>query len=182
MSSQLSQMGKEVEETTCRPPSRGWPSRQAPTHPHAGPQRLAFTPEPWQAGQVVGKQGTESPLLKTQIERLGILPRRGGRSLGWPPLPPPCTTLGEAGPPRLSQGRGRAFSQEIRGRHWVTGLLPWVHSGPVNLLPRSVPWGPPLPQSRGQRWGEWRGGGGRRGAHPSSGTPSPHLPQSRRCP
>ena len=62
----LSQMAKEVEEMTRRP-SVQRVAKQALVggdHSHAGPQRSAFTPEPWQAGQAVGKQGTESPLLK----------------------------------------------------------------------------------------------------------------------
>ena len=67
MSSQgLSQMAKEVEEMTRRP-SVQRVAKQALVggdHSQAGPQRSAFTPEPWQAGQAVGKQGTESPLLK----------------------------------------------------------------------------------------------------------------------
>lgn len=65
MSSQgLSQMGKEVEKMTRRPSVQRVAKQAGSDHPHAGPQCSAFTPEPWQAGQAVGKQGTESPLLK----------------------------------------------------------------------------------------------------------------------
>lgn len=160
MSSQgLLQMGKEVEETTCRPSVQRVAKQAGSDHPHASPQRLAFTPEPWQAGQAVGKQGTESPLLKPKLRGWEYFP--GGRE-GRPrlaPLAPPCTTLGEAGPPRLSQGRGKGLSQEIRGRHWVTGPALgalWA----CESAPRSAPWGLLCSQSRGQRWGWMAGGAG----------------------
>ena len=106
-------MGKEVKEMTCRPTVQRVAKQAGSDHPHAGPQRLAFTPEPWQAGQAVGKQGTEIPLLKPKLRGWEYFP--GGRE-GRPrlaPLAPSCTTLGEADPPRRSQGRGKGLSQEV---------------------------------------------------------------------
>ena len=73
---------------------------------------------------------------------------RGGRRLAplTPPLAPP-QYLGEAVPPRLSQGRGKGHPQEAGGRHWVTGLVLGVLWA-CESAPRSAPWGLLCSQSR----------------------------------
>ena len=161
---------------TCRPTVQRVAKQAGSDHPHAGPQRLAFTPEPWQAGQAVGKQGTEIPLLKPKLRGWEYFP--GGRE-GRPrlaPLAPSCTTLGEADPPRRSQGRGKGLSQEVRGRLWVTGPALGAFWA-CESAPRSAPWGL-LCSRAGAGGGGMAAGRGRRGPTLHLGHPAPTRPRA----